>query len=174
MKFVMFLEYRNTVPLRGVCAWNENNQVKSFSHIQNRNLQPDNVWHFSKSAPVQISPHRNPWPDNVRSSWTISGPTGQCPDFEYWPNGYILERALYIPIQLQWLFSLDFQILLLKEFIPSILRAFSRSPLELSFNVHCSGLSEARIQVLVWFSTWSLSWLSNLHPPRLLLLELGS
>jgi hypothetical protein len=63
--------------------------------------------------------------------------TRQCPYFKSWPNGYILERALYIPIQLQWLFSIGFQILLLKEFISSILRAFSHSLLELPFKVHC-------------------------------------
>jgi hypothetical protein len=42
--FFMFLEYRNTILLRRACGWSENNRVKSFSSIQNRNLQSAIVW----------------------------------------------------------------------------------------------------------------------------------
>jgi hypothetical protein len=39
----MFIEYRNTVLLKGAYGWSEINQVKSFPYIQNRNLQLDIV-----------------------------------------------------------------------------------------------------------------------------------
>jgi hypothetical protein len=74
--FFMFLEYRNTVLLRGVCGWSENNQVKFFSSIQNRNVQPNIVQHLLKISHSSKNTHRNPWLDNVRSHWTMSDLTG--------------------------------------------------------------------------------------------------
>jgi hypothetical protein len=84
-----------------------------------------------------LAGHCPAWPNIVRHIQTLSGTTRHCPEFESWPNGKILERALYILIHLQRLSSLDFRFLLLKELISFILRASTHSPLELPFKVHC-------------------------------------
>jgi hypothetical protein len=78
---------------------------------------------------------------------TLPPPPGLCPDFESWPNSYILERALYKHLHLQRLSTFGHSIFLLNKLSFFILRGPTHSPLELPLQVLVKGLSEARIQV---------------------------
>jgi hypothetical protein len=97
----MFLEYSNTVLLRGACRWSENNQVKSFhpSKIETTSWtlsgsarhypasledQPQFKNHSQKS----LTGHFSQTFQNLleKASFFQRALTGQCPRFEYEPN----------------------------------------------------------------------------------------
>jgi hypothetical protein len=102
--FIMFPEYTNTVLLRGVCGWSENNQIKSFhpskteTSSQTLSGPAGQCLASLEDQPSSKNTHRNLWPDNVRAHRTFQNllekasflqraPTGQCPRFESKPNG---------------------------------------------------------------------------------------
>jgi hypothetical protein len=74
-----------------------------FQLFHNRHLQPDIVQHLSSEPPGSKS-----FRETI--DWTISGPTGQCPDFESWPNGRFL-REFYM-----YLYTSNGSLLLAFEF----------------------------------------------------------
>jgi hypothetical protein len=80
MKFsFIFLEYRNTVLLRGVCGWSENNQAKSFFNTSKIDTSSRTLSGAGQCpASLQWAPKfkilpRNLWSDKVRYDRTMSG-----------------------------------------------------------------------------------------------------
>jgi hypothetical protein len=103
-EFFIFLEYRNTVLLRGTCEWSENNKAKSLSTLPKQTrpagycrARPANVRHLS-SEPTSSKSFTETL-DRTKSYWTMS---------EFWILAQWLdswESSIYISTSPTTLFS---------------------------------------------------------------------